>query len=193
MIAIEDVLISDEIVQEQFVCNLNKCKGGCCVDGDAGAPLHKTELKEIEAAARKVWKDIATEGQAIIKQEGTYTHTKEFGHVTPVQADGMCVYAYRDEDKIVKCLFEKAYNAGQLSWKKPISCHLFPIKVKATKMGDLLNYEPREDLCKPACSLGKKLKVPVYQFLKEPLVRKYGEDFYEALHETALYMKSKKD
>jgi len=121
-----------------------------------------------------------------------FVYDKEFGWVTPAINGGICVYAIKDKDGIVKCGIEQAYYDGNLpqeaaGWKKPISCHLFPVRIKKSKDGETeyLNYEPREDLCKSACKLGKRMKMPVYQFLKEPLVRKYGEEFYEALDAVA--------
>ena len=185
MILIDDILISDEIVEEQFVCDLAKCKGGCCVDGDAGAPLENHELKELEKAYEQVLPYLTPEGIAEIEKNGRYLYDQEFGWVTPTISNGMCAYGTVDNQGIVKCGIEEAYNDGKLKWKKPISCHLFPIRIKKSRKGDLVNYEPREDLCSAACILGKKLKVPVFQFLKEALIRKYGPEFYQALEATA--------
>jgi hypothetical protein len=130
---------------------------------------------------------LSKESEAVIKEQGNYIYDKEFGWVTPTVSSGMCAYGIKDSQGIVKCGIEQAYNDGKISWRKPISCHLFPVKIKKSKRGnsELVNYEPREDLCKAACSLGKKLKVPVHIFLKEALLRKYGSDFYEALCATA--------
>lgn len=192
MIEIDNVLISDEIVEEHFVCDLIKCKGACCVDGDAGAPLENKELKELEEAYNQVLPYLTKEGRLKIEQEGKYIYDHEFGWVTPTISNGMCAYGTIDKKGIVKCGIEQAYNDGKINWKKPISCHLFPIRIKKTNKTELVNYEPREDLCSPACALGKKLKVPVYQFLKEPIIRKYGNDFFEALDATAHHFKENK-
>ncbi len=188
MIAIDDILVSDQVVQEQFVCDLEKCKGGCCVDGDAGAPLENAELKELNTVYNVVRPYLTEEARVIIETEGNYLYDKEFGWVTPTTSNGMCAYGMVDEKGIVKCAIEQAFNEGKISWKKPISCHLFPVRIKKTKRGELVNYEPREDLCAAACSLGKKLKLPVYQFLKEPLIRKYGQNFYDALTASAEHL-----
>ena len=192
MIAIGDTLLSNQIIVEQFVCDLAKCKGGCCQDGDAGAPLHPSELAGMEHAVKTIWSNMYPEAQAVVNQKGYYQYEKEFGHVTPLMQNELCVYAAKEKNGTIKCLFEQAYNQGKLTWKKPISCHLYPIRVKTTKHGDLLNYEPREDICGGGCNLGKKLKVPVYQFLKEPLIRKYGAAFYEDLEATANHFKNNK-
>ena len=189
MIAIENVLISDQIIEKQFVCDLSKCKGGCCEEGDAGAPLTAEELDIMVDVYEKVLPYLGEDSIREIEKKGKYVYHKEFGWVTPTLGDDheICVYGNRDEKGIIKCAFEQAYTDGVIQWKKPISCHLFPIISEIGKKGnfDRLNYEPREKLCKPACGLGEKLKVPVYQFLKEPLVRLYGEEFYEALDQTA--------
>ncbi len=189
MIVIENVLISDEVVQKQFVCDLAKCKGGCCEEGDAGAPLEATELDLMVELYEKIKPYLTPESILEIERKGKYVYHKEFGWVTPTLGSDheICVYGTRDEKGIIKCAFEQAFYDGVIGWKKPISCHLFPVISKKGKSGnyDRINYEPREKLCNPACGLGKKLKVPVYEFLKEPLIRLYGEEFYKALEAVA--------
>ena len=119
----------------------------------------------------------------MLEKEGLYSYDQEFGWVTPTIEGRMCAYGFRDKQGVIKCGIEQAYLDKKISWKKPISCHLFPIKISRSKRQDLeyVNYEPREDLCRAACKLGKKLRVPVYQFLKEALIRKYGSGFYLTL------------
>jgi hypothetical protein len=191
MIAIDNILISDQVVTEQFVCDLQKCKGACCVDGAAGAPLQKDELKQIDAAYDAVLPYLPHRGVGELQRQGKYVYDKEFGWVTPTINSQICAYGMVDAHGIVKCGIEQAYLDGKISFKKPISCHLFPIITKKSKRSstEYVNYEPREDNCKAACKLGKKLKVPVYQFLKEPLIRKYGQPFYDALAATAQHLK----
>ena len=186
MIAIENVLVSDEVVEAQFVCDLHKCKGGCCEDGDAGAPLEKEEKKIIDEHFEVIKPYLTREGLAEIERQGRYLYDREFGWVTPTINGGICAYGFRDEKGIIKCGIEQAYYDGKLGWKKPISCHLYPIKINRSKHYVNVNYEPREVLCAPGCALGKKVKMPVYQFLKEAIVRKFGNDFYEALHQVAV-------
>ena len=185
MIAIDNVLLSNEIVEERFVCDLDKCKGGCCVDGDCGAPLTKEETEIIAGIYPKIVPYLEKAYLGEINKQGTHTVDKEHGYVTPTVNGGICVYGYTDDAGIVKCGIEKAWKEGVIDFRKPISCHLFPIRITTHPDYELVNYEPRQDLCKPACKLGNKLKVPVYKFLKEALVRKYGEDFYETLEATA--------
>jgi hypothetical protein len=184
MLAIDNKLVSDEVLEEQFVCDLNKCKGGCCEDGDAGAPMEKWELEKLKEYYEAIKPYMTEEGIREVERQGKYLFDKEFGWVTPTVNSGICAYGYRDQRGIIKCAIEQAYNDGKLDWKKPLSCHLFPIKIQKSKRDpdvEYLNYQPREDLCQAACELGKKLKVPVYVFLKDSLIRKYGEEFYEAL------------
>lgn len=189
MIAIDNVLVSNEVIEDQFVCDLHKCKGGCCVDGDAGAPLENSELKEMDAVFEAVLPYLTEESKTELARQGKYVYDREFGWVTPTINGSVCVYGIKDTMGIVKCGIEQAFNDGKVKWKKPISCHLFPIRIKKSRDGktDFVNYEPREDLCSAACSLGKKLKVPVYVFLKDSLVRKYGLSFYEALEASAIH------
>jgi Protein of unknown function (DUF3109) len=187
MIVIDNIYVSDEVIEEHFVCNLSKCKGGCCIDGDAGAPLTNKEMNEVKNAYEFVQPLLTDEGKKVIDEIGYYTYDKEFGWVTPTISNGMCAYGLVDEQGIVKCSFEQVYNEGKTKWKKPISCHLYPIKISSSKNTDneYVNYEPRDPMCNPGCAFGKELKVPVYQFLKEALVRKYGEDFYGVLEQIA--------
>ena len=187
MIVIDDVVVSDHVVEEQFVCDLNRCKGGCCVDGDAGAPLREEELDHLNEFFEALKPYLDREGLAEIRDQGRYVYDVQFGWVTPTIEHKMCAYGYRDSSGIVKCAIEKAYNDGRIPWKKPLSCHLFPIRIKPArdKKTEYVNYEPREDLCGAACTLGKKLKVPVYVFLKDAIIRKYGTDFYETLDKIA--------
>ena len=192
MIAIDNKLISDEVLEEQFVCDLTSCKGGCCEDGVAGAPLEDWEKAEIDKYLDTVIPYLTPKGQKELKKQGNYVYDEEFGWVTPTINSGLCVYGYKNKLGVIQCGFEQAYNDGKIGWKKPISCHLFPIRISQSKQDpdvEYVNYEPRQDLCAAACSFGKKLKVPVYIFLKEPIIRKYGEAFYEALEASAQHLK----
>lgn len=191
MIAIDNVLVSDEIVEAEFVCDLDKCKGGCCVDGDCGAPLTEEETRIIAENYPKVKHLLHIDYIKEIERTGTHDIDDEHGYVTPTVNGGICVYAYTDFAGIVKCSFEKLHREGKIDFPKPISCHLYPIRVKESPGFEALNYAPRKKMCAPACKLGAKLKVPVYQFLKVPLIRKYGEEFYDALDATAKMMAAK--
>ena len=194
MIAIDNKLISDEVLEEQFVCDLTSCRGGCCEDGVAGAPLEDWEKDEIDKYLDIVTPYLTPKGQKEIRKQGNYVYDEEFGWVTPTINSGLCVYGYKNKLGVIQCGFEQAYNDGKIGWKKPISCHLFPIRISQSKQDpdvEYVNYEPRQDLCAAACSFGKKLKVPVYVFLKEPIIMKYGEDFYQALEASAQHLKER--
>lgn len=189
VIVIDNILISDDVVEKRFVCDLSKCKGGCCEDGDAGAPLYDEELDIVIEMYEKIKPYLTQASIKEVEKKGKYVYDREFGWVTPtLESDNeICVYGIREKNGMIKCAFEQAYYDGVIPWKKPISCHLYPVIAKKGKHGDYerVNYEPREKLCSPACSLGEKLKVRTYEFLKEPLIRKYGEEFYKALDKTA--------
>ena len=188
MIAIDNVLISDEVVQEQFVCNLDKCKGACCVVGDCGAPVTDEEIQIIELVYPVIKSTLPLNSIPEIEKQGLFVTDKEHGKVTPTIDGGVCVYGIHSAGGMVKCAFEKAYEEGKISFKKPLSCHLFPIRIKAFDGYEAMNYQPAEEICDSGCAFGKKLKVPVYQFLKEPIIRKYGKDFYHALDTIAQKM-----
>jgi len=189
VIIIDNILVSDDVVEKQFVCDLTKCKGGCCEEGDAGAPLEDDELEIILENYEKIKPFLTDAAIKQIERRGKYLFNREFGWVTPTLGSDkeICVYGKRDENGVIMCAFEQAYYAGIIKWKKPVSCHLFPIIVNRSKKGgsQRVNYEPREKLCNPACGLGKKLKIKTYEFLKEALVRKFGNEFYDALDKAA--------
>lgn len=184
MIIIDDKYISDEVVEEQFVCNLNACKGACCVAGDCGAPLNKQELKTLKKIYPAVKPYLRAEGIAEIEKTGYHTIDSEYGYVTPIVDGGICAYATVDENGITGCGIEKAYNDGKVDFKKPISCHLYPIRIKKYDTWEAVNYD-RWDICKAACKNGKALKVPVYRFLRDAIIRAYGTEFYEVLDKIA--------
>ena len=191
MLIIQDKLISDDVIQEQFICNLKACKGACCWEGDFGAPLEKEEIEILETIYEKIKPHLTEAGIKAIEEKGTsvyYENPKEHG--TSLQPDGACSFMTKDELGIAKCGIEQAYIAGDIDFKKPISCHLYPIRINKDErvLFEALNYD-HWDICSAACDLGKKEEVPVYQFLKEPLIRKYGEEFYEELDAAAKYMK----
>ena len=185
MIQIDDKLISEDIFSEAFVCNLTRCKGACCVEGDVGAPLDKDETVILEAIFEQVKPFLREEGVKAIEEQGTWTiDPLDQDYVTPMVEGEECAYVIFDEKGITKCGIEKAYENGAVDWPKPISCHLYPIRTKEYDAFTAFNYD-RWPICAPACELGKELQVPVYKFLKSPLIRKYGEEFYATLSEAA--------
>ena len=184
MIQIDDKLISEDLFSEEFVCNLAKCKGICCVEGDAGAPLDENETKILDEIYPKIKPYLRPEGIQAIEEQGTYTLDFEGDLVTPLVDNAECAYVIFDEKGYTKCAIEKAYEDGVIDWQKPISCHLYPIRITEYSNFSAINYH-EWDICSDACTLGKELGVKVYQFLKKPLIRKYGEEFYQTLSEAA--------
>jgi hypothetical protein len=191
MLVIKDVLISEEVIKEQFVCKLDACKGACCWEGDFGAPLEAAELDVLEAIFERIKPYLSPEGLRAIEQEGLYTYYEDNkGYGTPLIEGGACAYLTYDQDGVAKCGIEVAYENGATDFKKPISCHLYPIRIKENlRQGfSAMNYD-RWDICSAACALGKELKVPIYQFVKEAIIRKFGEDFYQELEAATEYLK----
>lgn len=180
MIIIQETVISDDIADNFFVCNLEACKGACCVEGDLGAPLEEAELAILEQEYASIAPFLTDAGRAAIAAQGRYIKDWEDDYSTPTIADKECAYALYDERGILKCGIEQAYLAGATTFKKPISCHLYPIRITKYEGFEALNYD-RWGICNPACAFGDSLGVKVYQFLKEPLVRKYGAAWYSEL------------
>ena len=180
MIVLQNTVISDDVRDKFFVCNLEKCKGACCVEGDLGAPLEEDELQILQDNYEIIKPYLSAEGQKAIEEQGLYIKDWEGDFSTTTINDRECAYAIYDENLTLKCGIEQAYLDGKISWKKPISCHLYPIRISRYDGFEALNYD-KWGICSAACSFGEELGVPVYKFLKEPLVRKYGENWYKEL------------
>lgn len=189
MIQIGDTVISTDILTEKFVCNLDACKGECCIEGDAGAPVETEEVAELEKVLPEVWDDLSAEAKAVIEKQGVVYTDQDGDLVTSIVNNKDCVFTCYDENGYCYCAIEKAFRAGKTEFYKPISCHLYPIRVGNYGVYTALNYH-RWDVCKAAVILGRKENVPVYKFLKEPLIRKFGKEWYEMLCDCAdLWMK----
>ncbi len=189
MIQIDDTIISIDCLSEKFCCDLEACKGECCIEGDAGAPLELEEVSEIEAALPEVWNMLSASAQSVIDRQGVAYTDEEGDLVTSIVNGKDCVFTCYDENGCCYCALEKAYREGRTKFYKPISCHLYPIRLK--KIGDAvaLNYN-RWDVCKMAVLKGKQLDLPVYKFLKEPLVRRFGEAWYTELESAVEELKA---
>ncbi|CAG0996344.1 hypothetical protein FLAV_02619 [Flavobacteriales bacterium] len=183
VIQFEKTLLSDDIFEKKFVCDLKACKGICCVEGESGAPLEKDELEILENIFEEVKPFLRSEGIEAIEKQGKYIIDSDEEYVTPLINGKECAYTLFEKDGTAACGMEKAYLAGKTNFQKPISCHLYPIRVTKLSNGtEALNYS-RWDICKAACTLGSKLNVKVYQFLENALVRKYGKKWYDELKE----------
>lgn len=188
MFQLGKTIVSEEIIENDFVCNLSACKGACCVDGDAGAPLEKEEVAILEKIYPKVKPFLRKKGIEAIESQGTHIKTEDGELETPLIDGEDCAYVIFDEKGVALCGIEEAYNQGEIDWKKPLSCHLYPVRVKDYSEFSAVNYH-KWHICDDACTLGKELQVPVYKFVKEALIRKFGENWYAELEQVALKMK----
>ena len=180
MISIKKTLVSEDLFEQEFVCDLSACKGACCVEGDGGAPLNEEELDVLESIYENVKPFMSENGIKSVKSQGKWVVGEDGGKETPLVRGKECVYAFFDQNNIAKCAIETAYREGKIKYKKPISCELYPIRISSYQEFDAVNYH-KWHICKPACDCGQKLKTPVYKFLQEPLIKKYGSDWYKAL------------
>ena len=188
MYQIGDVLISDEVLTERFICDLQDCMGACCIEGDAGAPVDLDEVMQLEEVLPEIWDDLSIPARKVINKQGVVYADPEGQLVTSIVNGKDCVFTCYGEKGCCCCAVEKAFREGKTQFYKPISCHLYPIRIK--KLGDLeaLNYH-RWDVCKAAVLLGQKEDVRVYEFLKAPLIRKFGEAWYKELEDAVAELK----
>lgn len=191
MIQIDNVVVALDVFTEKFVCNLHACKGGCCIEGDAGAPVEDDELRQLEEVLPIVWDDLSAEAQAVISKQGVCYRDNDGELVTSIVQGKDCVFTCYDEKGNCFCAIEKAYRAGKAAFHKPISCHLYPIRVANYGPYKAVNYH-RWSVCHAAWELGKEKGIPVYRFLKEPLIRKFGDAWYAELESVAEELKEQK-
>ncbi|MDO6761443.1 DUF3109 family protein [Tamlana sp. 2_MG-2023] len=184
MFQLGKTIVADDVIKKDFLCNLSACKGACCIDGDAGAPLEADEAKILNDIYPKVKPFLRQEGIDAIEAQGAYTETEDGELETTLINGADCAYVIFDEKKTALCGIEEAYNQGEISWKKPVSCHLYPVRVQDFSEFSAVNYH-QWDICDDACALGQELQVPIYKFVKEGLIRKFGEDWYAELEKVA--------
>lgn len=184
MFQLGKTIVSEEILDKDFVCNLNACKGACCIEGEAGAPLTKEEGKILKEIYPIIKPFLRPQGIEAIENQGVYTEDINGDFETTLVAGKECAYVIVDEQKIAKCGIEMAYKEGVIKFQKPISCHLYPIRVKEYSTLTAVNYHSWP-ICHEACTLGKELKVPTYQFVKEALIRRFGLSWYDELDDMA--------
>ncbi len=184
MIQIKDTLISEDVFETCFVCDLGKCKGMCCVEGDAGAPLTHEEYEAIKDVLPEIWDGLSPKARELIEKQGIAYIDDDGELVTSIIKGRECVFTYFDADGVCRCAIDNAFREGKISVQKPISCHLYPIRLHKYDEFTALNYD-RWSVCRPALRLGKKTGIKLYQFLKEPLIRKFGEEWYQEVCQIA--------
>jgi len=184
LVEIQDKIVSTQIFERQFVCDLTACKGACCIEGDGGAPLTKDEIQIIEKNLPQILPYMRPEGIAAVESFGVAYEDEDFEPATTLVDGKECAFVYFDHTNTAKCAIEKAQREGKIDFIKPLSCHLYPIRTKQFNDYMALNYE-KWDICEPACACGEKLEVPVFKFLKEPLIRAFGSEFYQELEVVA--------
>lgn len=180
MLQIDETIISLDLLDEFFVCNLSACKGECCIEGDAGAPLEEDEIEKIQELLPVIWNDLTEQSKEVINRQGVYYIDEEDEPVTSIVNGRECVFTFTDDDGCCKCAIEKAYREGKTDFYKPVSCHLYPVRVQKYDEFQAVNYH-RWNICNCGIKLGGNMKVPLYRFLKEPLIRKFGSEWYEQL------------
>ncbi len=184
MFQLGKTIVSEDLIEKDFVCNLGACKGECCVSGEAGAPVTEDEVQILQEIYPKVKPFLRAEGIAVIEKVGTHIVSKRDELETPLVNVAECAYVTFKENGTASCGIEDAYNAGEVSFKKPISCHLYPVRVQDYSEFAAVNYH-KWPICNDACTLGNELKVPVYKFVKEALIRRFGKHWYAELEKVA--------
>ncbi len=184
MVEIDDKLISMDVFEKKFVCDLAACKGACCVEGNGGAPVEEEEIELLEKHFDAAKKYLSEENIQAVESQGFFVVGEDGELETPLKNSDECAYVHYDKNGTVKCSYDTAFRNGEIDWMKPISCHLYPIRLTQLKTHTALNYH-KWGICAPACECGSKLNVPVYKFLKEPLIRKFGGEFYKEIERAA--------
>ncbi len=180
MFQIDKALVSEDIITKDFVCNLNACKGACCVEGEAGAPLEKEEADWLKKNYDLITPFMNEKGKSAVKKQGKFITVGKGVYETPLVDGKECAYVIFGPNGSTQCSIENAYRAQKIDFKKPISCHLYPVRVKDYSEFKAVNYH-QWNICSAACVLGESLKIPIYQFVKEALIRKFGEKWYAEL------------
>ena len=180
MFHIGNTIVSLDVLEKEFCCDLESCKGCCCIEGDAGAPLTDNEEEKIRQILPVLLPEMRKEAREIVEQNGISYLDPTGDKVTQIVDGKDCVFARTDHNGWCYCVIERAYNAGKIDFKKPVSCHLYPIRLAEHPTFTAVEYH-RWDICHSARQCGKKLHLPLYKYLKEPLVRRFGEDWYNEL------------
>lgn len=178
MFNVGNVIISEDVALSKFACDLPRCKGACCVVGNAGAPVSKDEIPVLHKLYRKLKGELRPEAVEVAEKDGVVIGNEQKGYELACVGDAECIFVKYDENEVAYCAIQKAYMEGRVDWEKPISCHLFPVRIKKIAGFEYMNFEYVADLCSAACAKGKKEGVYLADFLKRPLERRYGADWY---------------
>ena len=192
MIQIDDKIVSQDLFEVLFVCDYDTCKGECCVEGDSGAPLEPGEAEELRRCLPEVRHLLSPAALEVIEEQGVSYFDEDGDEVTSIVRGRDCVFTTYDEQGRCACALEKVYNEGKTTFIKPISCQLYPVRLTKYSSFTAVNYH-KWSICKCALKLGRKLQVPVYQFLRTPLIRAFGEEFYSQLEEVAALLQAERE
>ena len=193
MIKVRDTIIADDVATAQFACDLPRCKGACCVVGDAGAPVVKGEIPILHKAYRLLKDELNPEAVEVAERDGVVVGSEKVGYEISCVDDAECIFVKYDDQKVAYCTIQKAYYEGRINWEKPLSCHLFPIRLKKIAGFEYINYEYVPSICSSACEKGKNEKIYVSDYLERPLVRRYGQDWYDEFKAACEYVREKED
>lgn len=180
MLQIGTALVSLDLIERFFCCDLSKCLGECCIEGDAGAPINEEEYETLKKILPEIWDDLLPKAKEVIEQQGVAYVDEEGDLVTSIVDGKNCVFTCYGENGMCYCAIEKAFREGRVDFYKPISCHLYPVRIDEYKDFTAVNYH-RWKICKAAEVLGRKNNIRVYQFLEEPLIRRFGKQWYDEL------------
>ena len=193
MLKVGNTILSDDIATAQFACDLPRCKGACCVVGDAGAPVSKDEIPILHKAYRLLKDELDPKAVAVAEREGVVIGSEKKGYELACVDDSECIFVKYDENEVAYCAIQQAYFDGRINWEKPLSCHLFPVRLKKIAGFDYANFEYVPKLCSAACAKGEDENTYLAEFLERPLVRRYGQEWYDEFIAACEYIRSKQD
>ena len=191
MIKVGDIILSEDIATAKFACDLPRCKGACCVVGDAGAPVSKDEIPILHKAYRKLKDQLRPEAVAVAERDGAVIGSEKKGYEISCVNEAECIFVQYDDNEVAYCAIQKAYFEGNFNWEKPISCHLFPLRIKKIAGFEYVNYEYVDSICSPACKRGNAENIYLAEFLEQPLVRRYGQEWYDEFLAACRYVREK--
>lgn len=193
MFKVQNTILSDDIATAKFACDIPKCKGACCVVGDAGAPVSKEEIPVLHKAYKLLKNELRPESVAIAEREGVVIGSSTKGYEIATVNKQECIFVQYDENKVAHCAIQKAFFEGRISWEKPISCHLFPVRLKHIAGFDYANFEYVPKLCAVACEKAEREDIHLAEFLEKPLVRRYGKAWFREFIESCKQIRQVKD